>query len=119
MKGVDDALPRQSRPELTQHATRRVAQRGSDRTLSFLFENGDVDLHAGGGCTAVSLSSQEARSLVEEGHPAGVVERAARKALVLNEEGRLVTVFPIFAKRGRRYRRQRETWRPGVRRHRR
>ena len=95
------------------HLRKRCQQRGT-RTdvINVLLSRGDRVVAVGGGRKSITLTRREAARLRAEGFAAGVLDRARRRAVVLDENGDAITVVIPCGRRGRHYRR-------GVRRRRR
>lgn len=97
---------------ITAHARRRIQQRGIRMTvLDLVIANADVMLHAGNGCETIRLSRAKAREMIESGdiRPEDAT-RACRIAVLLGRRGLVTALHPSRGRRGRRYRRQYETY---------
>ena len=88
---------------LSRHAVTRCQQRGvHGALLSMLFNHWDHSVPVGGGRTAVSLSRKEAARLRCLGHTSATLDRVVSLALVLSEDGQVVTVLHATDRRYRR-----------------
>jgi len=95
--------PRPSAEYLSAHMRRRCAQRGTNSRLLKAMEWADVEVPVGRGAIALSLSREAALEMRAEGVPAGIVERALRR-VVVQADGRAVTLIAGRERRGRHYR---------------
>lgn len=93
---------------LCQHGQARAQQRGIRfRTIDFILEEADIDLHAGDGCSAYRLSKAALSEHLRSGDAVTTVERARDLVVIVEEaSGEIVTVLHDIGRRGRRYRRQ-------------
>ena len=95
--------------ELTDHANRRIQQRGiSRKTISFVTSNADIDLHAGEGCHSLRISRQHMALLAKNGAKAALMERSRSVVVLINiDTNEIITVLhDCGTSCGRRYRRQ-------------
>jgi hypothetical protein len=94
------------------HATRRVQQRGiRPAVVDFVLRNADRDLEAGNGCRAYRISKKAQAELLLHGAQVGEVELATNVVVILHEDsGEVITAMHDRNKSGRRYRRQWPTW---------
>lgn len=93
--------------DLSKHATIRCRNRGiPDRILSLVLAHADKLSPVGGGATSERISKSMAAALIADGHVPDDIGRATRLAVVVNADGRVITVIrPKSGGRGRRYRR--------------
>jgi hypothetical protein len=88
------------------HLRKRCQQRGVRKgDLETLLDGADRVVAVGGGRVAITLTSKAAAALRAEGVAAGVLERARRRAVVIDENGDTITVVVPSGRRGRHYRR--------------
>jgi hypothetical protein len=89
------------------HLRKRCQQRGI-RKLDFqaLLDWADRVVAVGGGRVAITLTRRAAAALRAEGVAAGVLDRARRRAVIIDEDGDAVTVVVPSGRRGRHYRRR-------------
>jgi hypothetical protein len=88
------------------HLRRRCQQRGVRKhDLDMLLDWADRIVPVGGGRVAITLTRQRAALLRARGIAAGLIDRARKRALVVNAEGELITVVIPSGRRGRHYRR--------------
>lgn len=93
--------------ELTRHADARIRQRGiPKRILDIIFLYGNGVVATGGSAEAIRVSKLKAEELVRSGTlSADDARRAARVAIVVGDQGRIVTALHhVKGKMGRRYR---------------
>lgn len=93
--------------DLSNHATNRCRDRGvPDRILALVLGHADKWSPVGGGATSERISKSMATALIADGHAPDDIARATRLAVVVNADGRVITVVrPKSGCRGRRYRR--------------
>jgi hypothetical protein len=90
----------------TRHVLKRCQQRGAPmRDLQFLLDMGDHSVAIGRGCQSITLSRTGAVALRAEGTAVADLDRACRRAVVVDEIGRPVTLLHLIRGKGRRYRR--------------
>lgn len=88
------------------HLRKRCQQRGVRKhDLETLLKGADRVVAVGGGRVAITLTSRAVAALRAEGVAAGVLERARRRAVVIDENGAMITVVIPSGRRGRHYRR--------------
>ena len=88
------------------HLRKRCQQRGVRKhDLETLLAWADRVVAVGGGRVAITLTRRAAVALRAEGVDNGVLERARRRAVVIDESGDTVTVVVPSGRRGRHYRR--------------
>ena len=94
--------------KLSIHATMRAQQRGIQRdAIEVVICYADVILYAGAGCQSLCLSRRAVVSLLRDGVPASLIDRAAHVILMVVEDTEeIVTVMHDRGDRARRYRRQ-------------
>ncbi len=97
--------------DLSQHAARRAQQRGIQHdAMATVMRYHDVVLHVGAGCRSICLSRQTLASLLHDGVPASLVDRAANVILIVDDDtGEVITVMHDRGNRARRHRRQWDT----------
>ncbi len=97
---------------LTRHAMMRSQQRGiRPQVIDYVVAEADIDLHAGDGCHSYRISHQKMALLLKAGAPAAKLDRAKRVVVIWSERsGEVLTVLHDHGRCGRRYRRQRPTW---------
>ena len=91
----------------THHARRRLRQRGigSDQVAG-LMRSFDRDRPVGNGCSALTLSRQALLELKADGWAPALLDRIQSLAIVVANDGAVVTVLRQYSdRRGRRYRR--------------
>jgi hypothetical protein len=99
------------------HLRRRCQQRGVRKhDLNILRDWADRVVSVGGGRVAITLTRRAATVLLAQGYASGLIERARKRALVLNADGEMITVVIPAGRRGRHYRRdarrrRRRAWR--------
>jgi hypothetical protein len=87
------------------HLRLRCQQRGvPKRDLYMLLDAADRLVPVGGGRVSLTLSRVEAAALRAEGLAVADLERARRRALVVDADGHPITVITSFGRYGRRYR---------------
>jgi hypothetical protein len=92
---------------LSTHARARARQRGTSHAVfGVMLEAADQVVPIGGACVALGLSRRAAAEARAEGVDVGLIERARRRALVVGENGTIVTVLVKRGARGRRYSRR-------------
>jgi hypothetical protein len=88
------------------HLLRRCRQRGVRKPdFNILFDWADRVVPVGGGRAAITLTRQTAILLRGQGIAAGLIDRARKRALVINSDGDVITVLVHSGRRGRHYRR--------------
>ncbi len=91
---------------LSAHGRVRARHRGTTHnmmaTLAALADHG---VPVGGGCISVTLSRAAAEEALAEGYPPALLDRLCRRAMVVADNGDLVTLLIPHRRRGRRYRR--------------
>jgi hypothetical protein len=88
------------------HLRKRCQQRGVRKLdLETLLDGSDRVVAVGGGRVAITLTSRAAAALRAEGVAPGVLERARRRAVVIDASGDTITVVVPSGRRGRHYRR--------------
>ena len=88
---------------VSNHATTRCQQRGVLlQVLSSLLDHGDRSVPVGGGCTAISLSRNEAARLRRTGYYPAMLERLVGLTAVVSGDGQVVTVLHATDPRYRR-----------------
>jgi hypothetical protein len=95
--------------ELTDHANRRIQQRGISReAVAFVTLNADIQLHAGEGCQSLRISRQYMAQLSNCGARPTLMERSQSVVVLIHQnENKIVTVLHDWGTRcGRRYRKQ-------------
>jgi hypothetical protein len=89
------------------HLRKRCQQRGVRKVdLEALLDGGDRVVAVGGGRVAITITRKRAAALRAEGLAAGVLDRARRRAVIVDEDGDAVTVVVPSGRRGRHYRRR-------------
>jgi len=92
--------------QLTEHAQRRVQQRGTTNEVLSLHEfYADIDAFVGSGCISRTLSTQAYKDMIEEGVSAQAAERAKKRAVVYSADGSVVTVLLLRSGQASHYRR--------------
>jgi hypothetical protein len=87
------------------HLSKRCQQRGVDRReFAILFNFADQLVPVGGGRTAMTLSRSAVVALKAEGISIHGLDRARRRAIVINADGKPVTILIPSGQGGRRYR---------------
>jgi hypothetical protein len=90
----------------TKHMRTRCQQRGvNSGSLRALLGCADCLVHVGGNCSAMTLSRAGVATATELGYSHGEIDRARRRAVIVDGEGVPVTILVPSGKRGRRYRR--------------
>jgi hypothetical protein len=74
------------------------------RDLKFLLDTADHSVAVGRGCQSITLSRTGAVALRAEGAAVADLDRACRRAVVVDEMGRPVTLLHFIRGKGRRYR---------------
>jgi hypothetical protein len=88
------------------HLRKRCQQRGvPKRDLNILLDWADRVVPVGGGRVVITLTRQAAILLLAKGTAASLIDRARKRALVVNADGDVITVVVPSGRRGRRYRR--------------
>ncbi|MGU3659538.1 hypothetical protein [Methylobacterium fujisawaense] len=84
-----------TRTPISPHARRRAQQRGKRRdALELVYRQGDRQRRAGRSRRAVSLSHRACRSLISDGVPPHLIDRARRIELIVSESDEaIVTVL--------------------------
>ena len=87
---------------ISKHAALRCAQRGvSAKLLAALIESADIEVSAGNGAYAVSVSRLQVAAL-------NLPRKLGRYTAIISDDATLVTVAPVHdGRRGRRWRRGR------------
>jgi hypothetical protein len=97
---------RQRNGRTLRHLRRRCQQRGVRAVdLEMLLNSGDQVVGVGGGRIAITLTRAAAAALRAEGVGASLIDRARKRALVVNGSGDTITVVVPSGRRGRHYRR--------------
>ncbi len=93
----------------TRHAERRAKARGIGKALiAMIIAASDRERPVGGGCVAISVSRDQASGLRAEGLSPALLEALRRHALILDDNGGIVTACKLLrGRRGRSYRRGR------------
>jgi hypothetical protein len=91
---------------LTTHALQRCTQRGvSRRALQLALTQSDREIEVGGGVTALSLSADHLRAVPKCDWDTDTIRRASQLAVLVNEQGEIITVLRQKpGAKGRRYR---------------
>ena len=95
--------------DLSQHAAQRAQQRGvRHRTMRFIFNQADIELHAGHGLKTVRISRKKLSQLRAEGFPANLVEQASHVFLIVSPSDRTVVTVShdTGSRQGGRHRKQ-------------
>ena len=93
----------------SEHATRRLRQRGIGREQLIAFYNTcDRERPVGRGCIAMTLSKRAQSELLADGWPPAEVDSIRRMAIVEAPDGIVVTVCKQHGKRSRMLRRGRK-----------
>ena len=80
--------------ELTNHASTRMQQRGvMVRSLEFVLENADKSEFVGSGCREQWISRRHLATLRRKGEDRRLIDRADSIAVVLSEDGAIVTIY--------------------------
>ena len=88
------------------HLGTRCQQRGVRRSdLELLLDMADQQTPVGSGRVALTLSGDVVLGLRAEGIPSAALEKLARRAVVIDPDGRPITVLIPQGRRGRHYRR--------------
>ncbi|MCG7354509.1 hypothetical protein ACX4M5_10640 [Roseomonas mucosa] len=91
---------------LSAHGRARARHRGTTQSMmAALAALADLDVPVGGGCVSVTLSRTAAEEAQAEGCPPALLDRLRRRAMVVADNGDLVTLLIPHRRRGRRYRR--------------
>ena len=92
--------------QLTEHAQRRVQQRGTtDEVLSLHEVYADIDAFVGSGCISRTLSTKAFQDMIEEGVSVQAAERARKRAIVYSADGSVITVLLMRSGSASHYRR--------------
>ena len=79
---------------MTNHAVCRMQQRGMTKsTLSFVLEHADRYKFVGEGCLENWISRKHLKQLRQDGMPSQLVERSAGIAVIVADDGAIITVF--------------------------
>jgi len=98
--------PRWGESRTLRHLSRRCQQRGVRKVeLQILIDWADRVVPVGGRRVAITLTDKAAAALRAEGVAAGLIDRARKRALVVNGDGDAITVVIPCGRRGRHYRR--------------
>ena len=102
--------PRWGESRTFRHLSRRCQQRGVRKVeLQILMDWADRVVAVGGRRVAITLTdkaaAEAATALRAEGVAAGLIDRARKRALVVNGDGDTITVVIPCGRRGRHYRR--------------
>jgi hypothetical protein len=91
---------------LSSHAVRRANQRSvSRRTIDALVAHGDVECPVGSGCTVIRFSRDRLKDASLRGTLGGSIDQLKSLAVILSEDGEVVTVLhDRGGTAGRRYR---------------
>ncbi len=88
------------------HLRKRCQQRGVSKIeLRALLDWADRVVPVGGGRWAITLTPWAANLLLAQEIAPGLIERARKRALVINADGDVITVVIPTGRRGRHYRR--------------
>jgi len=88
------------------HLQKRCQPRGVRKVdLQALLDWADRVVAVGGGRVAITLTRRAAAALRAQGIAASLVERARKRAVVMNANGDTITVVVPSGRRGRHYRR--------------
>jgi hypothetical protein len=88
------------------HLHKRCQQRGVRKVdLQALLDWADQVVAVGGGRVAMTLTRGAAAALRAQGIAVSLVERARKRAVVMNADGDTITVVVPSGRRGRHYRR--------------
>jgi hypothetical protein len=88
------------------HAPALSATRRRKHDLELLFDEGDRDVPVGDGRVSITLTRRAAAALRAEGIAAAVLDRARRRAIIIDQNGNAITIVIPSRRRGRRYRRR-------------
>ena len=98
---------------LSAHGRARARHRGTTpRMVATLAALADQAVPVGRGCVSVTLSRGAAEEAQAEGCPPALLDRLRRRAMVIADNGDLVTLLIPHRRRGRRYRRAAGRTRP-------
>jgi len=98
--------PRWGDGRTLRHLSRRCQQRGVRKIdLQILFDAADRVVPVGGKRVAITLTYRAAAALGADGVAASLIERALKRALVVDANGDTLTVLVPSGHRGRHYRR--------------
>ena len=88
-------------PRVTRHAQQRLQQRGSRaKDLVIIMAYGDIEIPARDGCRYLQLSRKEAARLQREGNlKVSEVDHARRLVVLVDSQGRVVTVIKYSPER--------------------
>ncbi len=93
-------------PRENHHLRERCQQRGVlKHELHMLLDTADRLVPVGGGCVSMTLSRSTVAALRAEGVAAADLERARRRAVVIDVDGDPITVVIPSGRHGRCYRR--------------
>ena len=100
------------RHELTRHAQVRANQRGvTKHRLASLLRFADIDVAVGRHLHARRVSRCGIAVAIQEGLAPSDAERLSRIAVIVADDGAVVTVAPVYGCKGRHYgRRMRRFW---------
>jgi hypothetical protein len=91
---------------MLRHLHKRCQQRGVRKVdLQALLDWADRVVAVGGGRVAITLTRRAAAALRAQGIAPSLVERARKRAVVMNADGDTITVVVPSGRRGRHYRR--------------
>jgi hypothetical protein len=91
---------------MTRHARQRLQQRGSrPKDVAVIMAYGDIDVPAQNGCRYVRLSHREVARLQREGSfRVSDIDQARRLVVLVDPEGRVVTIVKCSPERRVSYR---------------
>ena len=99
-QSVDNLIPNQSR-----HLRTRCQQRGvTNKELHAFLDAADRLVPVGRSCLALTLSRHATAAFQAEGIVVAGLERAQRRAVVIDGDGRPITIMVLTHRCGRRYR---------------
>lgn len=92
--------------QLTQHAIKRMQQRGiTEQAVDLLLQYGSRSIPRGSRLAALSASVEDCHTALAEGEPVEVIDRLARIVVLVDEaDSSVVTVFKASNTGRRRYR---------------
>ncbi|WP_146255402.1 hypothetical protein [Azospirillum sp. TSA6c] len=91
---------------LSAHGRTRTQHRGTTLRIMAAFDAlADHDVPVGGGCVAITLTKAAAEEAQAEGCPPALIDSLRRRAMIVADNGDLVTLLIPYGRRGRRYRR--------------
>ena len=98
----------------TKHSEARIRQRGLRASqVQRLVELADLDVSVGPNATAIRLSRKASAEAIADGLSPAVIEKLTGKAVVLADDGAIITVAHLYGRKSSSYTRRdrRAYWR--------